>query len=357
MPAAAETVTAEAPTTISTGNPKADLKLYGQVNKAVLFGDDGDDNNTYLVDNDNSSTRVGLLGSIKPNDHVEIGTLIEVEYQTNPSNLVSQEDKRISDADFEKRHLDLWVNTHTFGKLSLGWGSTASDYTSETDLSGTSIVGYSGIADMAGGQLFYDKDTKNLSPTQIKDVFSNMDGLGRDERISYDTPAFKGFVGSTSYITDGGGDVTLRYNSQIGTFKLATAAAYADFGSTSDTIDNQFAVSLSILHDSGFNGIFALGTRNHKESGRDDGGFYYGKLGYRANWCPLGITSLSVDYGRFSDIGVNDDDADTIGFQMVQDLENWGSEVYLGYRFHKLDRKGTDFDNINALMTGMRVKF
>ena len=42
---------------------------------------------------------------------------------------------------------------------------------------------------------------------------------------------------------------------------------------------------------------------------------------------------------------------------MVQDLKTWGSEVYLGYRLHMLDRNGVDYDNINAVMTGMRVKF
>jgi hypothetical protein len=51
------------------------------------------------------------------------------------------------------------------------------------------------------------------------------------------------------------------------------------------------------------------------------------------------------------------DDADTFGFQMVQDIQEWGTEAYLGYRFHDLDRNGADYDTINALMTGMRVKF
>lgn len=347
----------QAPATVKTGNPKANLKLYGQVNKAVLFSNDGDDSNTYLVDNDNSSTRVGLAGSIKPNDHYEIGTLIEVEYQTNPSNLVNQDDKRISNTDFEKRHLDLYVDTSKFGKLSLGWGSAASENAAEVDLSGTSVVGYSSIPDMAGGQLFYDEDTDSLSNTAIRNVFGNWDGLGRDERIRYDTPALMGLVASTSYVTDGGGDFALRYNAKIATFKLAAAAAYADPGSTSDNIDDQLAGSVSLLHDSGFNGTFALGNRNNKQSGRDDSSFYYAKFGYRANWCPLGVTSLAVDYGRFSDVNLDGDDADAIGLQMVQDFRDWGSEFYLGYRFHKLDRKGADYDNINAVMSGMRVKF
>jgi predicted porin len=94
--------------------------------------------------------------------------------------------------------------------------------------------------------------------------FSNMDGLGRDERIRYDSPSFNGFVGSTSYVADGGGDFAVRYTAQMDAFKLAAAAAYANPGSSSNTIDDQLAGSVSVLHDSGFNGTFAMGARDHK---------------------------------------------------------------------------------------------
>ncbi len=355
---AAATVKAatDSPAAVKAGTPKAHIKLYGQVSKAVLYSDDGKDENTYLVDNDNSSTRVGLLATINPNSRYTIGSKIEAEYQTNPSNAVNQNEKRVGDTDFSRRHLDLWVDAAAFGRLSLGWGATASDGTSEVDLSGTGVVGSSDIADMAGGQLFYDEDAEALSTTAVRRVFNNMDGLGRDERIRYDSPKFNGFSASASYIADGGGDVALRYAAQIDAFKLAAAAAFANPGATSETVDDQLAGSVSVLHESGVNGTLALGTRDHKND-RDDGGFLYTKLGYRARWCPLGVTSLAAEYGRFSDIGADGDDADIFGLQVVQDIQEWGTEAYLGYRLHKLDRDGTDYDTINAIMSGMRVKF
>ena len=356
---AAATVKAatDSPMAVKAGNPKGSVQIYGQVNKAVLYSNDGDKGNFYLVDNDNSSTRVGLEGAIKPNEKYTIGTRIEVEYQTNPSNLVNQEDKRVEDIGFQKRHLDLWVDANTYGKFSLGYGSTASDGTSEMDLSGTGVIGYSSVADMAGGQLFYNTNTNTLSDTPINAAFSNMDGLGREERIRYDSPSFSGFVGSASYVAEGGGDLAVRYTSKMDAFKLAAAVAYANPGSSSDIVDDQLAGSVSVLHDSGFNGTFAMGSRDQKGAGVNDAGYLYTKFGYRGRCCPMGVTSLSADYGRFSDFDANGDDADTFGLQMVQDLQEWGTEAYLGYRLHKLDRNGVDYDNINAIMTGMRVKF
>ena len=135
------------------------------------------------------------------------------------------------------------------------------------DLSGTGVVGYSAIADMAGGQLFYDKNTNTLSDTPINAAFSNMDGLGREERIRYDSPSFSGFVGSASYVAEGGGDLAVRYTSKMDAFKLAAAVAYANPGSSSDIVDDQLAGSVSVLHDSGFNGTFAMGTRDQKGAG------------------------------------------------------------------------------------------
>lgn len=49
-------------------------------------------------------------------------------------------------------------------------------------------MGYSGVSDMAGGQLFYDNTTKAYTTTKIGNAFSIMDGLSRDERVRYDTP-------------------------------------------------------------------------------------------------------------------------------------------------------------------------
>lgn len=345
------------PTTVTTLASKTAVKIYGQINKAVLISNDGHDTDTYLVDNDNSSTRIGLEASLVPNERYTIGTKMEFEYQTNPSNEVSQRESRVDDPGFKRRYLDLWVDAGIYGRLSLGWGSTASDGVAEVDLSGTSLVGYSGVSDMAGGQLFYDNDAGGLSSASVEGVFSNMDGLGRDERIRYDSPIINGLGGSVSYVNGGGKDLAVRYNTKISDYKLAAATAFCVADDTSETIDQQLSGSFSVLHNLGFNVTMAMGLREHKQADHSDGGFWYMKFGYRHRWCPLGETSLSIDFGQYYDIGEDGDQADTLGFQMVQNLETWNTDVFLGSRFYSLDRNGTDCDDINALMAGVRFKF
>jgi cell division protein FtsB len=347
------------------GGEKVSVELYGQVDRAFLAADDGNSSDYYFVDNDNSSSRFGLLGEAKVNDDITIGTRMEFEYQSNPSNVVNQDNKDPDGSSFDDRWVDAQFTSKRFGKVYLGKGSTASDGTSEMDLSGTDVVGYASIADMAGGILFYDDNTNALSTTNIGDVFSDFDGLSRRNRIRYDTPELWGFKLSGSLLSDGG-DVALRYAAKWGEdWKFAAAAAYANPQATSNTVDNQYNGSASVLHSSGLN-LTVSGGYQDLDSGLlnpdgttrdDDPTFYYAKVGYRAKWFQVGETRFSLDYGRNDDVAQDGDEAKTVGFQVVQDFPEWGSEYYLGYRWHELDRDLADFNDINALMTGVRVKF
>jgi hypothetical protein len=253
--------------------------------------------------------------------------------------------------------VDAQFTSKRFGKLYLGKGSTASDGNSEVDLSGTDVVCYSSIEDMAGGILFYDDDTDARSATNIGSAFSNFDGLSRRNRIRYDSPEFWGFTLAASALSDGG-DVALKYAAKWGEdWKFAAAVAYADYQAVDRAVDDQYNGSASILHSSGINFTVAAGLRELDDSSRDDPTFYYAKVGYRAKWFEIGESRFSVDYQYVEDLAQDGDEAKTVGFQFVQDIPEWGSEYYLGYRWHELDRDFTDFDDINALMTGVRVKF
>jgi hypothetical protein len=57
-----------------SGNDKVGLKIYGQVNRAMLLVDDGHNAKAFSVDNDSSSTRIGLDGGVQATDDLKIGT-------------------------------------------------------------------------------------------------------------------------------------------------------------------------------------------------------------------------------------------------------------------------------------------
>jgi hypothetical protein len=342
---------------VQSGNEKVNVKLYGQLNRGVLLVDDGDSTNTYQVDNDNSSTRVGLLGSVNTIEDWTIGTKFEVEFESNSSSAVDQNNQNgVGGDSFNERWADIFINS-PYGKLSVGQGDTASNNTSEIDLSGTTVAGYSDPNSNAGGQFFYDDSTKMLSGTRVKNVFSNFDGLSRDDRIRYDTPEWRGLKLATSAVSGDGGDVALFYNFKNDSFKLASGIAYSNPNNEDEDIDETFNGSVSLLHASGFNVTFAGGVRELKGSDRDDPTFFYTKLGYKNSFFSIGETALSLDYGINEDVDVDGDEATVYSAQMVQYIKPWATELYLSFRSYDLDRSGTDFERINSLLSGLRVKF
>lgn len=341
---------------VSSTNANVDVELYGQINRAALWADNGDSSKTYFVDNDFSSTRMGINAKAKATDDLDIGGKIEYELLSNSSAKVNQENQD-SGAELKLRWADTYLKSKSLGKLSLGHGSTFSDGTAETDLSGTTVTANSKLYAMAGGQLFYDDSSNELSSTTVKNVFNNLDGLSRKDRVRYETPSFAGFSVGGSATEGGAFDAGLKYSRKFDGMTMAGAIAWADPQDLDPDVDYQLDGSLSLLLDMGLNFTLAGGQENMNQDGRDDGSFWYGKVGYKANLFSPGVSAFSIDYGQFDDFVQNNDQGKSFGLAYVQSVKDWGTDFYLAYRLYQLDRDAHEFDDINAVWGGLRLKF
>ena len=329
-----------------------DFKISGQINRAILGGDNGNDSDVKFVDNDNSSTRFRFTGSNDFDEAWKVGIVWEVQMESNSSaddGIDIGQNGDVGGASFTERKIEFYVDHKKLGKISLGQGDTASNSTAEVDLSGTDVVNYSSIADMAGGFSFRDNDDNVVA--FIGDVFSNYDGLSRRDRIRYDSPTFAGFFASGSYMNGQTWDVALRSAHEWQGFgKLAAAIGYVPGDNQRDPY-KQFDGSISFLHNSGLNLTFSHGMRDFDGGGRDDAKNYYVKLGYQ-----IGKWALSVDYTYSENVAQDDDEAKSVGASAVWNV--WDSVQFYGsYRWHELDRDNVSTDDVNAVMIGGRVKF
>ena len=128
---------------IQSGNSRVKVTLYGQVNRAIRFANTGDNTEITSVDNDGSSSRLGVRAVGKANPNLTIGALHELEWQENArsgTNEGSTGKTRV-----RARHVDLWLDHKNLGKLSMGHGSIAGDAAGLYDLSGVGFVyGFAG---------------------------------------------------------------------------------------------------------------------------------------------------------------------------------------------------------------------
>ena len=77
-------------TTVRKGNKKVSVQIYGKVNYAVMWWDDGGEQNLYVVNNYNKSTRTGIKGKAKIAGDWEGGFRLEWEYRPAASSLLNQ---------------------------------------------------------------------------------------------------------------------------------------------------------------------------------------------------------------------------------------------------------------------------
>lgn len=359
---------------VTSGSDKVSVGLYGQINRAILSANDGDTSNTFFVDNANSSTRFGFNAKVVGSEALTLGGRFEVEYKSNGSTDVSQQGANTGGSDgqaFNLRWADVDL-TANFGKFYLGQGSTATDTSSEMDLSGTTVIGYSAVGDMAGGMYFYNKDTDALSDVRIKNVFSNYDGNGRQDRLRYDTPTFSGFRAAFSTFsidtTDGGGtqqaklalDGAAFWSGQLSDVKIAAALGLSAYPSDADSGKKSLVNGSASALWNGLNLTLAAGSLSLDKDtagGRDNSNFWYLKFGYTRAFWSIGDTAMAIDFTQANDVAAKSDEAQSWGLLFNQKLANWASEVYAGFRFHKLDRSGANYDDISAIMIGTRIKF
>ena len=218
---------------VSPGTDSARVTIYGQVNRGLLFYDDGNKDDIRHVDNDASSTRIGLKAAVDANEDLAIGSVVEVQFESNSSAAVNQADNTaVGPNNFTERKLELFFDSDRLGRLTLGQGPTASDGSAEVDLSGTTLAGYSNVAAFAGGLDLATSATGALSGITIGAAFGNLDGLSRDDRLRYDSPSFRGFVLSSSAVDGGEWDAAISYGGAFPSLKVAAKLSYANQSAT-----------------------------------------------------------------------------------------------------------------------------
>lgn len=330
-------------------------KISGQVNRAVMAVDDGGKNDTYFVDNDNSSTRFRFVGNADVNPGLKAGLLWEVEFQGNDSNLVSTTSRDTSGPTFSERHTAVYLEGG-WGKVMLGQTDGAANGAVEVDLSGTSVAHYAGNTDIGGGFAFRDSAGALTGPT-IGTSSNQQDFESRYDLLRYETSGFGGFklAASTGSKTANGfsGDVqevALRYSGKVAGYGQLSGAIGWSQKEVAAGDDEIVGGSISWLHGSGFSATLGRTDRDDPAAGRDKK-FTYVKIGYTA-----GQHAVSVDFGRGQDQAAAGDEADFYGIAYVWTPVAW-ADFYGLLKRHTLDRAGANFQDIDIAMIGTRLRF
>lgn len=341
------------------------LVVSGHINRAVVFTDNGTTSGLTHVTSNFSRTRVRWIGTGKINDDLSVKTHIELGNQSSigtAQDIGDQGDAGVEGAGvLDERHIEFQITSKSLGKIYMGQGISGSESVSEQDLSGTGIISLNGFSELIGGGNTFQVNNANGAFGTVGANFNNLDGLGRRDRIRYDTPKFAGFQVTASHANSDAYDVALRYGGSFGGVKVKAAIAYWDqANSVAGTDVSGISGSASVLLPFGLSLTVGAAEQDDNTAGsfRDGTEWRYAKIGYRFKGIELGETRMFVDYSYNEDVAGANRDAEYFGAGVVQVVEPLGAELYMSYTNFALDVQGAvDPDDVDQVVAGARFKF
>lgn len=216
------------------------LEVGGFVNEAMMYWNDGFEDNVYLVTNDVERSRFEFAMKAPITPEWAAGALIEIGVRGNRENRLDQE-RSIARALPDDRYVYWWLENDDLGRIGVGRTRMASYHIVHMMTANTKFFARMGIGSWIGdngGGFFLRKTDGTLTtgPNALRwgDINAHAPAAtpGEGERrdsVSYETPHFRGFFASAAYTGDGGADVALRYKNTLGDYKLAAGIGYADY--------------------------------------------------------------------------------------------------------------------------------
>ncbi|BEV45597.1 porin [Afipia carboxidovorans] len=403
----------------SQGATPLPFMVYGDINRMALSWNDGVQRDTRVVDNYSAPSIFGARGAIEiargwtTGFHAEVG-LLQARSIAVSQDLPGGE----KDWALDLRYLDWFIRSNRYGKITVGHTSTATDGAVLNDFSGTNAAASANIAMIGGDLMLRSADALDtgsgslITRTSIGDFVggATIDTLRRNV-VHYETPTYKGFDFGVA-AREKFWDVALNYRANLANWRFRASVGYLrdtegsreDLGFKKDR--REWKGSASVIHDP--TGLFVttafvnrqfrgFDSSNQATFGenmvdqlgnvipgthRPDLRFGYLKTGLRKQFTPLGDTKFYAETAIAKNglTGLREggpkvvtaSTLNMIGAGVMQDIDAYNMQVYLGFRHYAFNIEGLRDSNsqpggviaspapikdINLVFSGVRFRF
>ncbi|GAA3844382.1 hypothetical protein AFIC_000144 [[Pseudomonas] carboxydohydrogena] len=403
----------------SQGATPLPFMVYGEINRMALSWDDGVQSRTRAVDNYSAPSIFGARVAAEIARGWTTGGHAEMGFLQARSIAVSQ-DLPGGETGWapDLRYLDWFIRSNRYGTLTVGHTSTATDGIVLNDFSGTNAAASANIA-MIGGDLMLRAadalDTGSgslITRTSIGDFVggATIDTLRRNV-AHYETPVINGFQFDVA-AREKFWDAALSYRADLPNWRFRAGVGYVrdtegtreDLGFRKDR--REWKGSASLLHNP--TGLFVttafvnrqfrgFDSSNQAVFGenmvdvlgnvipgthRPDMRYGYLKTGLRRQFNALGDTKFYAETALAKNglTGLREggpkvvtaSQLNMVGAGVMQDIDAYNTQVYLGYRHYSFNIEGlrdsssapggsiaspAPIKDINLVFSGIRIKF
>ena len=357
---------------IQSGNSRVKVTIYGQVNKALRITSSGGDSHVDVVDNDGSSSRIGIRAVGQIDKDMTIVGWHELEWQYNRRSgtdsarpLVGDEKKSPAWEGNERlraRHVDLSISHKDAGSIHIGKGSIAGDAADLISLGGVGhVFGTAGAA--ADGTT-----ASRGGETGLARGWRTFKFFGaRENRIMYVTPGIMGAKIRLSYSENDSFSAGLRYGgTPMGKgLRVMFWAGYRqdpnDQTGGTGNADTAWGLSAGVAHAA--SGISVSANYNSQETSGSDAqaSSWFAEVGWAGNLISYGKTQLAVGYSSGTD--GKHVEGQQIWAAVNQNLDAAAADVYAGIAMDSGDAPNAagdaaeSRDDVFIFIAGARVKF
>ena len=335
-------------------------KLSGQINRAATVMTDGNSSDVQFIDNSSSGTRWRMKGSEDIGNGNKVGFNWEWQAQSNKAGgPIGSPDTGFAQ---DLRKAEVWFSG-SWGKFNFGQGDGAGNGTTETDLSDTWNVAYSGRSSFGGNVAWRTSGNATIAGGATHGTtFNAWDAFSRYDRVRYDTPALGPVVLAVSAGQRDKYEGAVRWSQGLGGGQISAGLFYGQH--SGGGVAKRYGGSIAYLFSFGLN---LLATYSENEANVPAGTSattsktWYGKIGYK--W---GNNAVSLGYGESKDasqalVTANgsgwNDKGFNVGFN--HNLPKAKVDLYAGYHFNQLDTPTTvaSVEDIQAFVVGTKLKF
>ena len=353
-----------------------DAEIYGQVNKGIMFYDDGQSTEFNVVDNNNARTKFGFSGEQALDNGLTASVLFEVDAVSNNSNAITQQPNgTITTASTSSSSGGTLTEgvarvglAGDWGALFVGQQDTAIDDSFYHDLAGANDVMTNGFASHGGGLQFRTTATgkalQTLSGTAV--TASNLalgfdGGIEQQDSLRYNSPSFNGFNFSVSGSQGGDIDTNFRYNGKHDAIEVdgAIGIGFENSGTSttgSANLESTTSGSLSVKHDGGLAATVAYYTQSYKNLsvGAEEPSGSYFKVGYAWDDMEVAADYAATEGGIVA--STTKHELTSFGLAAQKNLGNGVSLSGL-YRNYDADITGTPTEGIDVFALNLKVVF
>jgi hypothetical protein len=373
-------------TTARKGNRRVSLTVSGQVSTALMAWNDGENSDTYVVDNvPSGGTFFAFSGSAKINPSLTAGYNVTIALDTGSrSHQVNANDDDGTtgagnlttgprstggfDTDIVLTLANWYLDHSQLGRITVGRINTATAGTTTVDLGGAGVIANAQVGYWQRG--FTDPNTGQTWANLLGGNTVNGSSLSRANAISYTSPTVGGLSVSAAWGENDVWDAAVRYAGEFSGFRVAAALGYASNLSGLGDVSEERGVtaggpqptqikgSASILHVA--TGLYLTGAyidQDNDNPARDNTTLWYVQGGIAKNWTGLGNTVVYGEYTQIDNAFDNISDSTVFGVGIVQHIDAAAMELFLAYRQYSADWGNVSANDFDIVMGGARIRF